>query len=973
MASSKDIKDAIRLESVASDKLEHKPEKDSRPPSNASHTSDKTETKELQPDSRPDSVASAKGEETTGQASVVSEKDDKMKDSRPHSVNSYVSGKNDSRPISAATKDEELSRPHSQLSTAPEGSKQSICGDISRSGSVASQHSDALNRDSGLTSQNENIDISRPGSAHSNVSESESIASKCKDVETKHEEQLKGSRPDSSASHKLSENIQRRDSVASHGSDDLHKLSIPPSISSHRSEDTQQISRPASAASNESDNENSQKNIGDHTKSDDRKQSQSVKLPSDTMETQKDSTSTSVVSSTSADMQEKDGHLSRPASVTSCVSEKDLNQRPGSSASQISESKNPSRRESAVERCSLDNVEMEVKVKDSRSKSVSSIMMTSMYKPEGFEPMSMFEETFEHSKDDTMIGSSSRKASDLTDLIDDIKKIDTKLMSSNVVDSPENELSDKISTETIHSEKSSPSESKLNVKLAEPLPCSSLDAPKSGAESLSGRSTPDVADIENKILETSSKTITTINERSEETTINGTNLSKPADVTEDHDFDHISITEKVSKTIEVTSAFISEVQSTAEVYATTTTTTTSSSGDGQSQSVMRDGAVNRDVVTAIKAEFRSYTPNSDDFDINETNSPRSDVSAGHIARVVCGWTGSDDEMTNSPLSTTSQAPCSPPSKFTYETEYELQRSSSGVSKKSEFDIDDSQDDMPPEYGSEEVAAAIPILPGYKADPMKISVYGKLPESEPIPITTTIRTVITKQYDEYASSGPDSSSCVSHESVKSSSDHRFLDEADLDFEKALEEHRQVRGSDVMSSVTSKYEFSPSKEPLDSAKATEFPLSGIQRGKSIDSKSDQPTTSQGQSEIDEKTLLEKVEERVSSWGEPLGLPSPVENQTTPKRERKLMISKTKINNEKNLRKREESPIKGKKVTPIYMDLTYVPHNGNSYYSHVEFFKRVRARYYVFSGTEPSRDVYNALLEAKQTWEDKELGEW
>ena len=39
--------------------------------------------------------------------------------------------------------------------------------------------------------------------------------------------------------------------------------------------------------------------------------------------------------------------------------------------------------------------------------------------------------------------------------------------------------------------------------------------------------------------------------------------------------------------------------------------------------------------------------------------------------------------------------------------------------------------------------------------------------------------------------------------------------------------------------------------------------------------------------------------------------------------------------------------------------------------EFFKRVRARYYVFSGVEPSREVFNALLEAKKTWENKEQG--
>lgn len=75
---------------------------------------------------------------------------------------------------------------------------------------------------------------------------------------------------------------------------------------------------------------------------------------------------------------------------------------------------------------------------------------------------------------------------------------------------------------------------------------------------------------------------------------------------------------------------------------------------------------------------------------------------------------------------------------------------------------------------------------------------------------------------------------------------------------------------------------------------------------------------------------------------------------------------------MQKRAQSPMAGKKLAPIYMDLAYVPHHGNSYYSHVEFFKKIRARYYVFSGTEPSKEVYNALLEAKQTWEDQNLGE-
>lgn len=158
-------------------------------------------------------------------------------------------------------------------------------------------------------------------------------------------------------------------------------------------------------------------------------------------------------------------------------------------------------------------------------------------------------------------------------------------------------------------------------------------------------------------------------------------------------------------------------------------------------------------------------------------------------------------------------------------------------------------------------------------------------------------------------------------------------------------------------------------------------------------------------------------IEDWGKPLGLPAPAPpptnnsttvgevlpntNKGTPKKEKKVMqIKKTMIMNENNKAasgkdvksKRPESPIKqpsserkgssnreggrntvGGKASgsPIYIDLTYVPHHGNSYYTTLEFFKKVRARYYVFSGTEPSREVYNALLDAKQTWEDKELG--
>lgn len=223
--------------------------------------------------------------------------------------------------------------------------------------------------------------------------------------------------------------------------------------------------------------------------------------------------------------------------------------------------------------------------------------------------------------------------------------------------------------------------------------------------------------------------------------------------------------------------------------------------------------------------------------------------------------------------------------------------------------------------------------------MSTSFYGSLPESTtsdnaksvPIPITTTV----TRSYVEYTSSPEVSSVELSKKYTK------YLDEADLDFEKTFQQQ-----STIVTTATSQQVHTTSTTT--SSDTTE-------------SSTTQSTT--------EKVETGAVKKDEKFWDKPLGLPSPAPfpENTTPKRERKLLANKNKL----NLQKRSQSPMAGKKLSPIYMDLAYVPHHGNSYYSHVEFFKKIRARYYVFSGTEPSKEVYNALLEAKQTWEDTSLG--
>ncbi|KAG8575465.1 hypothetical protein GDO81_009563 [Engystomops pustulosus] len=58
------------------------------------------------------------------------------------------------------------------------------------------------------------------------------------------------------------------------------------------------------------------------------------------------------------------------------------------------------------------------------------------------------------------------------------------------------------------------------------------------------------------------------------------------------------------------------------------------------------------------------------------------------------------------------------------------------------------------------------------------------------------------------------------------------------------------------------------------------------------------------------------------------------------------------------------------PVYVDLAYIPNHCNGKNTDMEFFKRVRAGYYVVSGNdtpngEPSRAVLDALLEGKSQW--------
>lgn len=83
-------------------------------------------------------------------------------------------------------------------------------------------------------------------------------------------------------------------------------------------------------------------------------------------------------------------------------------------------------------------------------------------------------------------------------------------------------------------------------------------------------------------------------------------------------------------------------------------------------------------------------------------------------------------------------------------------------------------------------------------------------------------------------------------------------------------------------------------------------------------------------------------------------------------KKMDTKYSRDNKKSLSSRGSQKV----LNPVYVDLTYVPNHGDPKYVDVDFFRRVRARYYVFSTISPDAGVLTALMEAKQTWEEPDL---
>jgi hypothetical protein len=56
-------------------------------------------------------------------------------------------------------------------------------------------------------------------------------------------------------------------------------------------------------------------------------------------------------------------------------------------------------------------------------------------------------------------------------------------------------------------------------------------------------------------------------------------------------------------------------------------------------------------------------------------------------------------------------------------------------------------------------------------------------------------------------------------------------------------------------------------------------------------------------------------------------------------------------------------------FHVDVAFIPYHGNEHYIDSEFFRRIRARYYILNAVQINRLTLESLIDGKQQWEKKE----
>jgi hypothetical protein len=98
-------------------------------------------------------------------------------------------------------------------------------------------------------------------------------------------------------------------------------------------------------------------------------------------------------------------------------------------------------------------------------------------------------------------------------------------------------------------------------------------------------------------------------------------------------------------------------------------------------------------------------------------------------------------------------------------------------------------------------------------------------------------------------------------------------------------------------------------------------------------------------------------------PQGLPIDDENQSKKAAHKRLSAPAISSNHPRKSRQNQLSgPI-------FYVDVAYIPYHGNEHYVDSEFFRRIRARYYILNAVEINRLTLESLIDGKQQWEKQE----
>ncbi len=98
-------------------------------------------------------------------------------------------------------------------------------------------------------------------------------------------------------------------------------------------------------------------------------------------------------------------------------------------------------------------------------------------------------------------------------------------------------------------------------------------------------------------------------------------------------------------------------------------------------------------------------------------------------------------------------------------------------------------------------------------------------------------------------------------------------------------------------------------------------------------------------------------------PQGLPMDDENHSKKARMEKGNAPTISTNNQRKSKQNSPSgPI-------FYVDVAYIPYHGNEHYVDSEFFRRIRARYYILNAVEINRLTLESLIDGKQQWDKQE----